>query len=124
MSISDHDETNNMQPIDQDIATVSRRAIVQYAGIVQDFNPVHYDDEFAKKSGLPGTIAQGPLTLTLVLDALVAQHGVDSIAGIKVRLKAPVVPQDQLHLDGDADGNISAKVGGKEVLAGSVQLKG
>ncbi|MES2974728.1 MAG: MaoC family dehydratase [Pseudomonadota bacterium] len=112
-----------MQAIDQDIAKVSRRAIVQYAGIVQDFNPVHYDDEFAKKSGLPGAIAQGPLTLTLVLDALVAQHGADNIAGIKVRLKAPVVPQDQLHLAGDADGNISASVAGKEVLSGSLKLK-
>lgn len=112
-----------MQAIDKDIATVSRRAIVQYAGIVQDFNPVHYDDEFARKSGLPGAIAQGPLTLTLVLDALVAQHGVDNIAGITVRLKAPVVPQDQLHLSGDADGNLSAKVAGREVLSGSVRLK-
>lgn len=112
-----------MQAIDKDIATVSRRAIVQYAGIVQDFNPVHYDDEFARKSGLPGAIAQGPLTLTLVLDALVAQHGVDNITGITVRLKAPVVPQDQLHLSGDAEGNISAKVAGKEVLSGSVRLK-
>ncbi|MGH8831980.1 MAG: MaoC family dehydratase [Polaromonas sp.] len=112
-----------MKPIDQDIAKVSRRAIVQYAGIVQDFNPVHYDDEFARKSGLPGAIAQGPLTLTLVLDALVAKHGADNIASIKVRLKAPVVPADQLHLTSDAEGNLSASVAGKEVLSGTVQLK-
>ncbi|MCY1167316.1 MaoC like domain protein [compost metagenome] len=112
-----------MTPIDQDIAKVSRRAIVQYAGIVQDFNPVHYDDEFARKSGLPGAIAQGPLTLTLVLDALVAKHGADNIAGIKTRLKAPVVPADQLHLAVDAQGNLSARVEGKEVLSGTVQLK-
>lgn len=112
-----------MTPIDQDIAKVSRRAIVQYAGIVQDFNPVHYDDEFARKSGLPGAIAQGPLTLTLVLDALVAKHGADNIAGIKARLKAPVVPADQLHLAVDAQGDLSARVEGKEVLSGTVQLK-
>lgn len=112
-----------MTPIDRDIAKVSRRAIVQYAGIVQDFNPVHYDDEFARRSGLPGAIAQGPLTLTLVLDAMVAQHGADNIAAIKVRLKAPVVPSDQLHLSSDADGNLSAKVGDKEVLSGTVRLK-
>ena len=109
--------------IDQDIAKVSRRAIVQYAGIVQDFNPVHYDDEFARKAGLPGVIAQGPLTLTLVLDALVASHGADNIAGIKVRLKAPVQPGDQLHLVSDAQGNLSAKVAEREVLSGSVQLR-
>lgn len=115
--------TVTMTPIDQDIATVSRRTIVQYAGIVQDFNPVHFDDEFARQSGLPGVIAQGPLTLTLVLDALVALHGADNIAGIKTRLKAPVLPGAQLHLAVDAQGNLSAQVAGKEVLSGSVQLK-
>ena len=102
---------------------MTRRAIVQYAGIVQDFNPVHYDDEFARKSGLPGVIAQGPLTLTLVLDALVAKHGADNIAGIKARLKAPVVPGDQLQLSSDTQGNLSVKVAGKEVLSGSLALK-
>lgn len=112
-----------MTPIDQDIARVSRRAIVQYAGIVQDFNPVHYDDEFARQSGLPGAIAQGPLTLTLVLDALVAQHGADNIASITVRLKAPVLPSDQLHLASDAQGKLSARVAEREVLSGTVQLK-
>jgi acyl dehydratase len=115
--------TPDMTPIEQDIATVSRRTIVQYAGVVQDFNPVHFDDEFARQSGLPGVIAQGPLTLTLVLDALVAQYGADNVAGIKSRLKAPVVPGAQLHLVVDAQGNLSAQVGGKEVLSGSVQLK-
>jgi acyl dehydratase len=112
-----------MTPIKQDIASVSRRTIVQYAGIVQDFNPVHYDDEFARQSGLPGAIAQGPLTVILALDALVAQFGADQIAGIKVRLKAPVLPSDQLHLVCDAEGALSVQVGGKEVLSGSVQLK-
>lgn len=112
-----------MTPIDKDIASVSRRAIVQYAGVVQDFNPVHYDDEFARKAGLPGVIAQGPLTMTLVLDALVAQHGADNLAGVKVRLKAPVAPDSQLHLVAGADGNLSAMVAGREVLSGTVQLK-
>lgn len=112
-----------MTPMDQNIAEVSRRTIVQYAGIVQDFNPVHYDDEFARQSGLPSAIAQGPLTLTLVLDALVAQHGAANIAGIKARLKAPVLPGVQLHLSCDAQGNLSAKAGDKEVLSGSAQLK-
>lgn len=113
-----------MNAIDQDIATVSRRMIVQYSGIVQDFNPIHYDDEFARKSGLPGIIAQGPLTLTLVLDALVAAHGAANIGAIKTRLKAPVRPGEQLHLATTATGNLSATVAGKEVLSGSVELKG
>lgn len=113
-----------MKTIDKDIARVTRRAIVQYSGVVQDFNPVHYDDEFARKAGLPGVIAQGPLTLALVLDALVAEHGAGKLRSIKARLKAPVVPGSQLHLTCDAEGNLSAQVDGREVLGGTVTLAG
>lgn len=109
-----------MTPLDKDVALVTRRTIVRYAGVVQDFNPVHYDDEFARKSQLPGVIAQGPLTFALVLDALVAANGVANIAGMKARLKAPVFPGNQLHLKCDAEGNLSASVEGKEVLSGSL----
>ena len=112
-----------MNTIEQDIALVTRRAIVQYAGIVQDFNPVHYDDEFARKAGLPGVIAQGPLTMALVLDALVAEHGAENVAGVQVRLKAPVQPGDQLHLACDSQGQLNASVAGKSVLSGVIKLK-
>jgi acyl dehydratase len=112
-----------MTPIKQDIARMSRRAIVQYSGVVRDFNPVHYDDEFARKLGLPGVIAQGPLTVTLVLDALVASLGAERIGGLKMRLKAPVFPGDQLSLACDDKGNLAARVGDKEVLSGTLELK-
>jgi acyl dehydratase len=113
-----------MKPIDDDVAQMTRRTIVRYAGAVQDFNPVHYDDEFAKKMGLPAIIAQGPLTVTLLLDAAVAAAGAGNVTGIKARLKAPVFPGDQLHLKCDAEGTFSASVGGKEVVSGSVSVKG
>jgi acyl dehydratase len=87
-----------MKAIDTTLAPVTRRAIVQYAGIVQDFNPVHYDDAFARAAGLPGIIAQGPLTFTLVLDALIAAHGLEQVGGLRCRLKAPVVPGDALRV--------------------------
>jgi len=112
-----------MTPLDKDVALVTRRMIVRYAGAVQDFNPMHYDDEFARKSGLPGIIAHGPLTFALVLDALVAVHGAEKIAGLRTRLKAPVFPGDRIHLKCDAEGNLSATVGEKEVLSGSLLPK-
>jgi acyl dehydratase len=112
-----------MNPIKEDIAKVSRRTIVQYSGVVRDFNPVHYDDEFARKLGLPSVIAQGPLTVTLVLDALVAKLGAERIGSLKMRLKAPVHPGDQLHLVCDEKGNVVARVGDKEVLSGTLALK-
>lgn len=112
-----------MKSIDKPAAEVTRRMIVQYAGIVQDFNPVHYDDEFAKKAGLPTVIAQGPLTVTLMLDALVAQYGADEIAALSVRLKSPVLPGDQLHVRCDEAGKLSCQVGQREVITGQLTLK-
>lgn len=112
-----------MTPVDKELEVMTRRTIVRYAGIVQDFNPVHYDDEFARETGLPGIIAQGPLTFTILLDALVGSYGAEAISGMKARLKAPVFVGDKLHLNCDAAGNISATVAGKEVLSGSLVTK-
>lgn len=113
-----------MAKIDKDTSAVTRRRIVQYAGVVQDFNPVHYDDEFARKMGLPGIIAQGPLTCALVLDAVIGEVGADRVAGMKARLKAPVLAGATLHVTCDEQGTLSATVDGKEVLAGAIALKG
>ncbi len=112
-----------MKSVEKTLPTVTRRMIVQYSGVVQDFNPVHYDDEFAKKAGLQSAIAQGPLTTLLVLDSLVAEHGADGIASLSVRLKSPIFPGDNLHLGCDEQGKLSAKVNDKEVLTGSLLLK-
>lgn len=112
-----------MKTVDRATPPVTRKMMVQFAGAVQDFNPVHYDDEFAKKLGLPGAIAQGPLTVLLALDALVAAHGATAIASLQARLKAPVVPGDALQLRCDEAGQLSMRAGEREVLAGSVTLQ-
>ncbi|WP_151448237.1 MaoC/PaaZ C-terminal domain-containing protein [Lacisediminimonas profundi] len=112
-----------MKPTDKAAPAMTRRMMVQYSGIVQDFNPVHYDDEFAKKLGLPGAIAQGPLTVLLAIDALVAQHGSERLASVQTRLKAPVFPGDELQVKCDEQGNLSMRCGEREVLAGTVNLQ-
>jgi acyl dehydratase len=75
---------------------VTRVQIARYAGAVGDFNPIHLDDAFAAKAGLPSVIAHGPLTLTLIIDAIVAQRGAGALRRFDARLKAPVFPGDQL----------------------------
>ena len=79
-------------------APITRVQIARYAGAVGDFNPVHLDDEFAKSAGLPSVIAHGPLTLTLVIDAIVAQLGADRLKSFDARLRAPVFPGDTLRV--------------------------
>lgn len=42
---------------------VSRVQLAQYAGASGDLNPLHLDDDFAKKVGLDGAIAHGMLIM-------------------------------------------------------------
>lgn len=77
---------------------ITRVQIARYAGAVGDFNPMHLDDEFARAAGLPSVIAHGPLTLTLVIDAIARQLGVTQLKSVDARLRAPVFPGDSLDV--------------------------
>lgn len=83
---------------------ITRVQIARYAGAVGDFNPMHLDDDFARAAGLPSVIAHGPLTLTLVIDALVAQLGAAQLRSFEARLRAPVFPGDTLEIVPTDDG--------------------
>lgn len=95
---------------------ITRVQIARYAGAVGDFNPIHVDEEFAKNAGMPSVIAHGPLTATLLIDALVAQLGSSALGAVDVRFRMPVFPGDTLALvpgDGSvefrkADGTVAA----------------
>jgi MaoC like domain len=43
--------------------TVRRVDLVKYAGASGDFNPIHWNDRFAREVGLPGVIAHGMYTM-------------------------------------------------------------
>jgi acyl dehydratase len=108
-----------MVQVDQSLGTLKLEQIVRFSGAVQDFNPIHYDEAFAKAAGLPGVIAQGPLTFLLALDALVAANGVDRMKSFAVRLKAPVQPGAVLSVSCSTDGKVVLKAGDAEALTGT-----
>ncbi|MDB5818699.1 MAG: hypothetical protein JWQ11_2339 [Rhizobacter sp.] len=109
-----------MQAISQNLGSISLEQIVRFAGAVQDFNPVHYDPVFAKNAGLPGVIAQGPLTYLVALDALMASGLVHESGSFRVRLKAPVFPGMDLALQVAPDGKVSLRAGDAEALSGQL----
>ncbi len=53
--------------VGQEIGTrrieVSRQDLVKYAGASGDFNPIHWNDRFAREVELPGVIAHGMFTM-------------------------------------------------------------
>ncbi len=108
-----------MKELNISLPALTSEHFVRFAGAVLDFNPIHYDDQIARAAGLPGVIAQGPLTYLVTLDALVAAHGISGISSLAVRLKAPVVPGAPLQLQAAADGKLSLLAGDAEALVGS-----
>ncbi len=113
-----------MKEINRSLGILSLEQIVRFSGAVQDFNPIHYDEAFAKSAGLPGVIAQGPLTYLLALDALVEAHGAEQIESFAVRLKAPVRPGASMQVSCTFDGKVSLKADDAEALAGTATVRG
>jgi 3-hydroxybutyryl-CoA dehydratase len=91
---------------------ITQEAIQRYAEAASDFNPIHIDEEFARKTPFGGTIAHGMLVLAYVSETMAAAFGRDWLAGgrLKVRFRAPARPGDTLTVraeprrDRQADG--------------------
>ncbi|MCB5165983.1 MaoC family dehydratase [Streptomyces bambusae] len=90
---------------------VTRATLVQYAGASGDFNPIHWNDKFAKEVGLPDVIAHGMFTMAEAIRVVTDWAG-DPAAVVEygVRFTKPVVvPND----DEGALIEVSAKVAAK-----------
>ncbi|KIF68469.1 dehydratase [Streptomyces sp. AcH 505] len=90
---------------------VSRATLVRYAGASGDFNPIHWNEKFAKEVGLPDVIAHGMFTMAAAVRVVTDWVG-DPAAVVEygVRFTKPVVvPND----DKGALVEVSAKVAAK-----------
>lgn len=95
--------------------TVTRADLVRYAGASGDFNPIHWNERFARDVGLPDVIAHGMLTMALGGRLVTGWAGeASALVDYSVRFTRPVVVPD----DGTgATVELSAKV--KEKLDGN-----
>lgn len=90
---------------------VTRATLVQYAGASGDFNPIHWNEKFAREVGLPDVIAHGMFTMAEAVRVVTDWAG-DPAAVVEygVRFTKPVVvPND----DEGAVIEVSAKVAAK-----------
>ncbi|MEU4898422.1 MaoC family dehydratase [Streptomyces sp. NPDC044780] len=90
---------------------VNRADLVRYAGASGDFNPIHWNEQFAKEVGLPDVIAHGAYTMAEAA-RVVSDWAGDPGALVEygVRFTRPVVvPND----DKGAVVEIGAKVAAK-----------
>jgi acyl dehydratase len=49
---------------------IELQTLVRYAGASGDFNPIHYDEQYAKAAGLDTVIGHGMLGMALVSEAV------------------------------------------------------
>lgn len=81
---------------------VTQQDINLYAEASQDFNPVHINEDFAKKTALGGTVAHGMLILAYVSQMMTVAFGQTWLTGGKldVRFKAAARPGDTITVTG------------------------
>lgn len=110
---------------------VTRERLIKYAGASLDFNPIHWNERFAKQVELPDVIAHGMLTMALA-GRLVTDWLDDPgrLVSYGVRFTRPVVVPDdekgalveltgkigEVREDGTARVDITARFDGKTVL--------
>ena len=110
---------------------ISRFDLVRYAGASGDFNPIHWNEKFAKSVGLPDVIAHGMYTMALAVQIVTDWAGdPGAVVEYGVRFTRPVVvpdPEGQrltvsgkvagVRDDGLVDVELTATVDGQTVLA-------
>jgi len=79
---------------------ITRPDLVRYAGASGDFNPLHYDDEYARSAGLPGVMAHGMFSAGLLGSFLISWINDRPVRRFKLRFRTPVWPGDTVHARG------------------------
>jgi acyl dehydratase len=74
---------------------ISRADLVRYAGASGDFNPIHWNERFAKSVGLPDVIAHGMFTMATAVRVVTDWAGdPGAVVEYGVRFTRPVVVPD------------------------------
>ena len=85
--------------------TVTVEQIRAYAQASGDRNPIHLDDEFARRAGLPGVIAHGMLTMAFVTQLVTDWLGDrGSVRRLQGRFAGMVLPGDEVRCTGTVSG--------------------
>ena len=82
--------------------TFNREEIARYAEASGDRNPIHLDDDFARRVGLPGVIVHGLLQMGILANVAVAAAGGDParIRRLSTRFAGMVEPGDEVIFGG------------------------
>ena len=100
------------------VANLSRTDLVRYAGASGDFNPMHHDQTFAEKAGLPTVFSHGMLNAGFVSKCVTDYVGRESLRKFKVRFATRVWPGDTITCKGKVTKKYEAN--GKRLIEGEL----
>jgi acyl dehydratase len=91
---------------------VTRATLVRYAGASGDFNPIHWNERFAREVGLPDVIAHGMFTMAEAARVVTDWAGdPGAVVEYGVRFTKPVVvPDDDKGALVEVSGRVAAKL--------------
>jgi acyl dehydratase len=94
----DLDEKNLPSP--RVIGPLTRTDFVRYQGASGDMNPIHHDEEFAKKAGYPAPLAVGMFQAGVLNAWATDWLGPENVRRTRIRWKEQVWPGDVLTMSG------------------------
>jgi hypothetical protein len=119
---------------------VTSELCVRLAGLLNDFNPAHYDLSFATEVGLPGVIAPGTLLQGWILADMAEETGNEpgaqlpaGVRSIDLRFRTPVLLNEHVlitytrqadHVDVVATASSDPTEVGRIVASGTLELVG
>ncbi|MFF0309336.1 MaoC family dehydratase [Streptosporangium sp. NPDC004379] len=121
-----YDEVEQGQEIPAADYRVRRANLVMYAGASGDFNPIHWNERFAKAVGLPDVIAHGMYTMAQAGRFLTDWAGdPGAVVDYGVRFSSMVVvPDDDEGATITVSGVVEEKLDDKRVLVGLTARSG
>lgn len=83
--------------------TVTESDIVQFAGLTGDYNPMHTDAEYTKKSFMGQRVAHGMLVISYAMGLAyqlgILEQTVLAFRGLEMKFSAPVMIGDTIHAE-------------------------
>lgn len=95
MSVADGDTKRDVM-----VEKVDRAMFVRYAGASGDFNPIHWNEDFATSAGYPGVFAQGMFTAGVLGTFLTTWVGEANVRRFRTRFTGQVWPGESIVCSG------------------------
>jgi len=83
-----------------ELKDVTRTHFVRYAGAGGDFNPIHHDQTFAEKAGLPTVFGMGMFTAGVLARVPTEWFGATSVRRYAIKFTSRIWPGDTVSFRG------------------------